>query len=160
MSSKVVYLSGPITGLDYGNARYGWRKGFALMLDEGITVLSPMRHEGHLAEMQQAMSVEALSAFEKENGHLFSHHNMIVAKDRLDIEASAIIIVNLLGAVQPSQGTIWEMGYAAGKGKQMIVVTEAADKVHTSPFIREGNIVVHSLQDAALIVNSLLSEGL
>lgn len=155
-----VYLSGPITGLDYKLARYGWRKAFVDMLDPSITVLSPMRHEGHLAEMQEAMSVEALRDFEKENGHLFSHHNMIVAKDRLDIEASDIVLVNLLEAVKPSQGTIWEMGYAAGKSKQIIVVSAPEDNVHPSPFIREGNIVVHRLEDAALIVNSLLSEGL
>lgn len=160
MSKKTVYLSGPITGLDYGNARYGWRKSFAEMLDDGITVLSPMRHEGHLAEMKEAMSVEALRSFEKENAHLFSHHNMIVAKDRLDIEESALVVVNLLGAAKPSQGTIWEMGYAAGKSKQMIVVKDREDNVHTSPFITEGNITVTSLEDAALIVNSLLSEGL
>lgn len=155
-----VYLSGPITGLDYGNARYGWRRDFYGMLDEQVTVLSPMRHEGHLAEMQEAMSVEALKAFEKDNGHLFSHHDMIVAKDRLDIEQCDIMVVNLLGAEKPSQGTIWEMGYAAGKSKLIIVVSPPEDKVHPSPFIRQGNIVVKTLPEAALIVNSLLSEGL
>lgn len=157
---KAVYLSGPITGMEYGDARYGWRKELAYLLDPSIVVLSPMRHEGHLAEMQEAMSVEALRAFEKENGHLFSHHNMIVAKDRLDIETSDLVVVNLLGAMRPSQGTIWEMGYAAAKGKLMIVVKEKDDKVHTSPFITEGNIIVSKLEDAALIINSLLSEGL
>lgn len=155
-----VYLSGPITGLDYESARYGWRQDFTALLAHHIVVLSPMRHEGHLAEMQVAMSVEALKAFEKDNGHLFSHHDMIVAKDRLDIEASDIVLVNLLGAEKPSQGTIWEMGYAAALKKLTIVVSEDGDKVHNSPFIRQGNIVVKSLSDAALIVNSLLSVGL
>lgn len=159
MKSK-VYLSGPITGMQYGNARFGWRKEFADMLEPNIGVLSPMRHEGHLAEMQEAMSVEALKAFETENHHLFSHHTMIVAKDRLDIEESTLVVVNLLGAVKPSQGTIWEMGYAAGVRKQMIVVIEEGDTVHPSPFITSGNVVVHSLEDAAKVVNSLLSEGL
>lgn len=155
-----VYLSGPITGLDYGNARYGWRKEFAELLAPHITVLSPMRHEGHLAEMTEAMSVEALKAFEKDNGHLFSHHDMIVAKDKLDIEECTIMVVNLLGASKPSQGTIWEMGYAAHARKLTLVVAEEDDKVHNSPFIRQGNIVVHSLHDASLVINSLLSEGL
>lgn len=155
-----VYLSGPITGMDYGNARYGWRKKFAEMLDPSIGILSPMRHEGHLAEMGVPMTVEALKQYEVENGHLFSHPQMIVAKDRLDIEESTIILVNLLGAEKPSQGTIWEMGYAAGKDKLIVVVSEQGDKVHPSPFIRTGNIVVPTLEDAANIINSLLSEGL
>jgi nucleoside 2-deoxyribosyltransferase len=158
--TKSVYLSGPITGMDYGNARFGWRKTFADMLDYGIGILSPMRHEGHLAEMRQPMTVEALQKYETENKHLFSHPVMIVAKDRLDIEQSTVVIVNLLGAEKPSQGTIWEMGYAAALGKQIIVVQEPGDKVHTSPFIVTGNVVVPTLEDAANIVNSLLSEGL
>lgn len=160
MSSKSVYLSGPITGMDYGNARFGWRKTFADMLEEGIGLLSPMRHEGHLAEMQQPMTVEALRRYETENKHLFSHPVMIVAKDWLDIEQSTIVVVNLLGAEKPSQGTIWEMGYAAALGKQMVVVRDDGDTVHTSPFITTGNVVVPTLEDAANIVNSLLSEGL
>lgn len=158
--AKSVYLSGPITGLDYSNARYGWRKVFADMLEDGIHILSPMRHEGHLAEMRQPMTVEALRAYETENKHLFSHPTMIVAKDRLDIEESTIVVVNLLGAEKASQGTIWEMGYAAALGKQMVVIRTPGDRVHTSPFITEGNVVVPTLEDAANIVNSLLSEGL
>lgn len=157
--SAAVYLSGPITGMDYQNARYGWRAEFAALLTPGITILSPMRHEGHLAEMTEKMSVEALKTFEKENGHLFSHHDMIVAKDRLDIETCSIMVVNFLGAQVVSQGTVWEMGYASALKKLTIVVIEDGN-IHKSPFVRQGNIVVGSLNDAALIVNSLLSEGL
>jgi nucleoside 2-deoxyribosyltransferase len=158
MATK-VYLSGPITGMEYGGARFGWRKEFADQMEQGIEVLSPMRHEGHLAEMQEAMSVEALKKFEVENHHLFSHHTMIVAKDRLDIEESTVVVVNLLGAKAPSQGTIWEMGYAAAKGKQIIVIRDPADSVHTSPFITTGNVIVNTLQDAVKVINSLLSTG-
>jgi len=47
-----VYLSGPIAGQTYDDARFGWRKEFAEKMAIGIKVLSPMRHEGHLAEVQ------------------------------------------------------------------------------------------------------------
>lgn len=159
---KTVYLSGPITGLDYSQARYGWRVTLANLFEPGIKVLSPMRHEGHLAEMQEPMSVEALKAFEKENHHLFSHHKMIVAKDELDIEQCDIMVVNLLGAKEVSQGTVYEMGYARGVRKPTIVIMEAdGSNLHKSPFITETPIkVVSTLEDAAKIVNSLLSEGL
>lgn len=155
-----VYLSGPITGLDYANARYGWRKEFLEGLDPGIQVLSPMRHEGHLAEMKTAMSVEALRAFEKEKNHIFSHPKMIVSKDMLDVEQSDLVIVNMLGATKVSQGTIWEMGYAKGKGKQIILITDRMDP-HTSPFVFESaNVIVDNLRDAIMITNSLLSTGI
>lgn len=155
-----VYLSGPITGLDYTNARYGWRQDFADSLDEPIEVLSPMRHEGHLAEMKTPMTREALKAFEKEKNHIFSHPRMIVSKDMLDIEQSDLVVVNLLGASKVSQGTVWEMGYAKGKGKQIVVITDK-DNVHTSPFITESaNVIVDNVDDAVMIVNSLLSTGL
>lgn len=155
-----VYLSGPITGMDYGNARFGWRKTFSEWLEEGIEVLSPMRHEGHLAEMKTAMSVEALKKFEKEKNHIFSHPKMIVSKDMLDVEQSDLVVVNLLGADKVSQGTVWEMGYAKGKGKQIVLITDKGN-VHTSPFVSESaNVVVDNLEDAARIVNSLLSVGI
>lgn len=156
---NTVYLSGPITGLNYSNARYGWRKEFSEMLDGDIDVLSPMRHEGHLAELKGKMSMKALKNFETEKSHLFSHPTMIVSKDRLDIKASTIMVVNLLGAKKVSQGTIYEIGYADAVGVQVVVIKEEGN-VHNSPFITEGHIVVDTLEDAAQIVNSLLSKGL
>lgn len=157
---KAVYLSGPITGLNYKGARCGWRKDFRDMLEPGITVLSPMRHEGHLAELRGPMSVRALRKFETEKNHIFSHPKMIVTKDRLDIKQSSIMVVNLQGATKVSQGTIYEIGYADALGKTIIVVTDEGN-VHNSPFITEAAAqVVDTLEDAAQIVNSLLSEGI
>lgn len=155
-----VYLSGPITGMNYEDARYGWRREFSEGLGHDIVVLSPMRHEGHLAELKTAMSVEALKAFEKEKNHIFSHPRMIVSKDMLDIEQCDLMVVNLLGSTKVSQGTIWEMGYAKGVGKQIVVITKREDP-HNSPFIFESaNVVVDNLQDAIMITNSLLSTGI
>jgi nucleoside 2-deoxyribosyltransferase len=152
-----VYLSGPITGLTYWQARYKWRKTFAEML-EGlggghIVLLSPMRHEGHLAEMKSPIGPETLPS------HLFSHPKLIVAKDFLDIEESTLVVVNFLGSTVVSQGTLIEMGYAKRAGKQIIVISDDTDP-HNSPFIKELGIVVRTLEEAAAIVASLLSEGL
>lgn len=159
-----VYLSGPITGLEYGGARYGWRQEFSQQIaftDSDAVMLSPMRHEGHLAEMKTAMSVDALKAYEKEKNHIFSHPKMIVSKDMLDIDECTIMVVNLLGAAKVSQGTIWEMGYAKAKGKQIVVIKSKDDNIHTSPFITESaSIVVDNLEDAVMIVASLLSKGI
>lgn len=148
-----VYLSGPITGLTYGEARHGWREEFANMLSSGIVSLSPMRHEGHLAELKGPIE----HAYPE---NLFSHPKMIVAKDFLDIDESTIMIVNLLGAQKVSQGTVAEMGYAYAKGKTIITVREEGN-VHNSPFVSEmSDAVVPTLELAAAITNSLLSEGI
>lgn len=147
-----VYLSGPITGLTYKDARFGWRKDFADMMEPGITVLSPMRHEGHLAEIKGKLAKEYPE-------HLFSHPKMIVSKDLLDIDVSDIVVANFLGAKKASIGTVSEMGYARAKGKTIITIMEKGN-IHEHPFVTElSNAVVTSLSDAVAIVNSLLSEG-
>lgn len=153
-----VYLSGPITGLTYSEARFGWRKKFAEMLAglgaEHVILLSPMRHEGHLAEMKATPILP-----DNLPTHLFSHARMIVAKDLLDIDESTIMVVNFLGSTKVSQGTLIEMGYAKKAGVQMVIVSDGQDP-HNSPFIGEMGIVVKTLEEAAAIVASLLSEGI
>lgn len=149
-----VYLSGPITGLHYGPARYGWRKDFAALLGKGIVALSPMRHEGHLAEMQEAIGPDSLPK------NLFSIPKMIVEKDFLDIRESTVMVVNLLGATEVSQGTLVEIGYAKALGKTIVTIREEGN-VHKSPFVIEcSSVVCQTLEQAAIIVNSLLSEGI
>lgn len=153
-----VYLSGPITGLTYKEARYGWRAVFTKLLrDLGrrkITVLSPMRHEGHLAEMKKLPILP-----DNLPTHLFSHPKMIVTKDFLDIDESTVMVVNLLGATAVSQGTLIEMGYARKAGVTMVIIRDPGNP-HNSPFIAEMGIVVNTLEEAAAIVASLLSEGI
>ena len=148
-----VYLSGPITGLTYNAARFGWRKEMGDALEaSGHTPLSPMRHEGHLAEVKGKLA-------KMYPEHLFSHPKMIVAKDLLDIDASNIVVANFLGAKKPSIGTISELGYAYAKGKTIITIMEEGC-IHDHPFIRElSSSVVGKLDDAIAIVVSLLSEG-
>ncbi len=49
-ATGTVYLAGPILGKTYADCRFGWRQEVALAMLPGITVLSPMRHEGYLSE--------------------------------------------------------------------------------------------------------------
>lgn len=159
---KVVYLSGPITGLTYGDARFTWRTVAAdALAEDGIVPLSPMRHEGHLAELAEtAMTDEVLSEFQKKNGNMFSHSKMIVAKDFLDIDQSSLMLVNFLGATAVSKGTQVEFGYAKAKGKPIITVMEQEGNPNDGPFVRElSDGIFGSLEEALIVVRSLLSEG-
>lgn len=154
-----VYLSGPILGLTYDEARYGWRSEFADKLQDigsAAVVLSPMRHEGYLAELRQE-KIELGSLPE----NMFSRPKMIAAKDFLDIDKSSIVVANFLGAQRISQGTLIELGYAMARGKTVIVIQRPDDKVHTSPFIGViADSVVSTLDEAVAIVASLTSEGI
>lgn len=151
-----VYLSGPIAGLTYTDARYGWRDHAAARLKSGITVLSPMRHEGHLAEIKSPLE----SAGQLD--HFFSGSKIIFEKDRLDIERSDIVLVNLLGATtRVSIGTVAEIGMAYTLGKQIILVMEDSGNIHDHPFVTvPASLRLNNLDDAIYAINALLSEGI
>lgn len=153
-----VYLSGPITGLTYKQARFGWRAEVAEKLKlEGIGVLSPMRHEGHLAELARKTIKAGMP--EPVFNHFFSKPKMIVAKDFLDIDMSDLMLVNFSGSKKVSQGTIAEMGYAYAKDKPIITVMEPGN-IHDSVFVKEmSDAVLDNMDDAIAIISSLLSEG-
>lgn len=149
-----VYLSGPITGLGYQEARYGWRRDVqAALWGESITVLSPMRHEAHLAEMSTIDTHYP--------DHFFSKAKVIVEKDRLDIKRSDIMLVNVLGAQRVSIGTVSEIAMAYEQGKQTILVMEDSGNPHEHPFVTElVSLRLNNLDDAVAAIKSLLSEGI
>lgn len=151
-----VYLSGPIAGLTYKEARYGWREYVTNNLAPGIHALSPMRHEGHLAEIRGPLDPA------DQTDHFFSGSRIIVEKDRLDIERSDIMLVNLLGATaRPSLGTVAEIGMAYVLGRKIVLVIEDAGNPHDHPFVTiPAALRLNNLDDAIYAINSLLSEGL
>src|SRR6266496_3983065 len=127
-----IYLAGPITGLTYEQARFGWRKEFATYLDFNIESLSPMRQESHLAEIKNI------------DGHGYDYNQLstnkgIFSKDILDIERCDLAVFNFLGATKVSVGSIWEMGYAYARGKPIILVMEPDRKnIHDHLFVTEA----------------------
>lgn len=143
-----VYLSGPIMGLTYDEARYGWRAYVAERLLPGIEPLSPMRQEGPLS-----------GSPEKQVNHIFSHAHMIVRKDWLDIQACDMMMVNLLGAKAISRGTLVEIGMAYALGKTIITIMEPTGNLHDHPFVRELSIMADNIDDAIVITNAMLSVG-
>ena len=151
-----VYLSGPILGETYESARYGWRKLVALQLLPGIQVLSPMRHEGHLAEHTGPINNDIIDS----PTHFFAGAKIIVEKDMLDIRRCDLVLVNLLGATKVSIGTVSEMGMAFAMDKTIITVIEP-DNIHQHPFVTEtSSLVLDNLDDAIYAINSLLSVGI
>lgn len=147
-----VYLAGPISGLTYREARFGWRQEVASRLDPGITVLSPMRHEGHLSEVQGALKKDYPD-------HFFSKSKVIFQKDVLDIKRADVVLVNFLGVTDVSKGSLVEIGMAYAWDKFIIVLIDEGG-IYDHPFVTEpASAVLHNLDDAIAIINSLLSEG-
>ncbi len=152
----VVYLAGPILGKTYEDCRYGWRQEVALGMHSGITVLSPMRHEGHLSEHTGTIEDDVID----NATHFFAGSKIIFAKDVLDIRNCDIVLANFLGATRPSLGTVSEIGMAYVMGKTIITVMET-DNIHRHPFVVEPSaLVLDNLDDAITAINSLLSTGI
>jgi len=152
-----IYLSGAITDLTYDEARYGWRQEIASLFDKNIIALSPMRHEGHLAELKGPITDKALIP----HSHLLSHPKMIVAKDFLDIDECTIVVINFQGKKKPGRSSFIELGYAKAKGKTIIMIANDDDPICSHPFTSTiSDVIVSSVKDAAIVVNSLLSEGI
>lgn len=153
-----VYLAGPITGLSYEQARNGWRQDFAALLLPSIEPLSPMRQEGHLAE------VKKIAAHGYEHNPLSSSRG-IIAKDLLDIERCDLVVMNFLGAKKVSIGSVWEMGYAKKCGKPIVLIIEARQPIsaanpHNHLFIVDtADFTCHGVSAAADIVNAVLLSG-
>ena len=151
-----VYLSGPILGTTYEDARYGWRKQVALGLLPGIQVLSPMRHEGHLSEHIGPIDIDVID----NASHFFSQSKIMFAKGVLDIRSCDIVLANFLEATWPSLGTVSEIGMAYILNKTIVTVM-ADTNIHRHPFVLEPSaLVLDNLDDAITAINSLLSTGI
>lgn len=108
---KHVYLAGPITGLEFDEAK-DWRDEFIEKLARrGWNGLSPMR------DKEEFRIKGKLSAF-------FDEGAAAVDRDLRDIEKSEAVIINFRDAAAVSLGSSAEMGYAYALGRPIIVVVE------------------------------------
>lgn len=156
--NRLVYLSGPILGCTYNDARYGWRKYVSDRMEPGIQVLSPMRQEGHLKEIWAEK--EIAESVTTEQSHFMARPRSIYFKDLLDVKMCDLMILNLLEAKSVSRGSLVELGWASALGKHVITVMENTGNVHDHPFIREASaMVLDNVDDAIDCTNSLLIPG-
>lgn len=115
---KAVYLAGPITDLSYGSAN-NWRdEATAEAIGLGYDVYSPMRGKD---DLQDEGAIDATAYLD------------VYARDVHDIEASDVILINMLGPKPPMIGTMVELGYALHAGKFIILVIEPWQQL-ASPF--------------------------
>jgi hypothetical protein len=149
MIQYLVYLSGPITGLNYQGST-DWREYVTRSFPPHIQGVSPMRGKRYLNDGKVI-----------ENGRFtfpLSTDSAINSRDRFDTLRSTAILVNLLGATMGSLGTAMEIAWAHDHGIPIIAAMEPEGNPHDHPMIRSCiNVLVTSLDEAIEAVVSLVS---
>jgi hypothetical protein len=145
----VVYLSGPITGLTYGDST-GWRSKTAMDLAfAGIKTSSPMRGKAFL---DTGKELSALG----DTGHGIASPLGITARDRFDTINAKCLLVNLLGAKRVSIGTMIELGWADMARVPIVIVMEP-DNIHQHCIVQAvAGYIVGTLGEGVEMVTWLL----
>ena len=135
--AKLVYLCGPISGVDLDSARR-WRAEFTADLLPGIETLSPMR----------GGTWPDISA------------KVITDRDRFDTMRSDMIVANFQDATSVSIGSMIELGWADAK-RIPIVSIMGPDSCHQHEMVMQiVTWVCHGVHEAADVVNTTLTPGL
>jgi nucleoside 2-deoxyribosyltransferase len=150
-----IYLAGPMTGLTFEQA-HNWRapwSDFVKMIEiDGYVPLSPTRDESFASK-------DAIPEGETVFTPTFDNGDIHVQRDLQDINQSAVILMNMIGAQKVSIGSIAEMGYAYSLGKPIVLVMEPEDNPHEHVFTTEmANYRTESLRAAVDVLHSIRNE--
>jgi hypothetical protein len=150
MIRYLCYLSGPISGITYGQAT-DWREYATQCFPPHIQGVSPMRAKRHLDDGNK-LGADQPSTFP------LSTDRAINARGRMDTLRSSAILVNLLGAEKASIGTAMEIAWAYDHKIPIVAAMEPDGNVHDHPMIRDCITVrVTSLDEAIEAVVELIS---
>lgn len=154
-SLGMVYLAGPIANVS-GAQAVDWRDDATTFLqNHGFRVRNPMRSK-HAALGPMAKISNNFNDY-KDYGTFFKSR-AIMARDFNDVKQSDGILVNLLGATQPSLGTIMEMAWAYAMQKPCVVMIEATGNPHDNhPMIHEAmSFRVENFDDGLYAIYTIL----
>lgn len=157
LPDRQIYMAGPITGLDYDDAAKGWRVDFPKLLNPHIHAFSPMRGKNHLDGLLEKIT-------DREADYPYSPistASAIVARDHNDVYLCDAMVANFLDAPRASLGTAIEFGWAHAYKKPIIMVVEPdGSNVHDHLMLTEiAGYRVHTLDDAAIVINHLFTPG-
>lgn len=157
--SKTIYLAGPITGLNYDDARNGWRKTFANILKareaNHIHCFSPMREKEFLEKDQ---CIEGTADYESLHG--FGTPQGILTRDHNDVHNCDVMVANFTGAKKVSIGTCVEFGFAHSYRKPAIIIMEPATTITTERTVVREIVPAHVwVEGKNSIGKFLISQG-
>lgn len=148
-----VYLSGPITGLDYG-AAIGWTDYAKAQLSiSKINGFRPLRGKKFLKEETELLNAMGYPEIP------VSTPKGIVHRDRYDVESCDAMLVNVLGAKSKSIGTMFEMAWAFMLHKPVVLVMEKEHNVHHHAFVEQAcTYWVYDLDYGIELINLILRD--
>lgn len=114
--SVYIYLAGPITGCNDEGAN-SWRDDFATRLFQThphFVGVSPLRCEPIIGDIYKPQY----------DDNQFGTPEVIGAKNKMDVARCDLTMAYLPADNPPSIGTLQEIGWAAGMGKPIILVTD------------------------------------
>lgn len=131
---KTVYLSGPITGLTYGEST-DWRAYATADLSAvGLKAISPMRGKEYLAQLNGPISGHGRDYVSLS---VLSTPPAVVTRDRFDTTRCDVVLMNLLGAKAISIGTMVELGWADAARRPIIAAVEPEGNAHDHMFVNQ-----------------------
>jgi len=148
--SKLVYLAGPIDGLNYESCT-NWREyAIAELKKDGITGLSPMRAKEFLKEHLRIVDLVS--------EHILASDSGVTARDKWDVMRSDAVLFNLLEAEKISIGTMVEYGWASAFDKPIVTVMEKQSNVHEHLMVRRLSAYrVETLEEGLTVVKALFA---
>lgn len=157
---KTIYLAGPITGLTHDQARYGWRKEFAELIERmgfhHIHCRSPMRGKEILKDFGTLTSGKGYP------DDPMTSASGITTRDRNDVRTSdAMIACFLESGGKLSGGTFIEYGWADAYRVPIIGIGDETDpNLHHLMAQSLIGYRVDTLEEGAMVVGRLLTPGL
>lgn len=155
MNPSLVYLSGPISGLTFGECT-DWREYVTRAFPPHIQGVSPLRAKRFLQEVGK---------IEKSYAFPLATDRGINTRDHFDVLRSTVMLVNLLGCTKDnpstrvSIGTVGEMAWAWDHQIPIVCAMEPDGlNVHDHPMLNEWiNYRVASLDEAIEITVAVIS---
>jgi nucleoside 2-deoxyribosyltransferase len=156
--NRSVYLCGPITGLTFNEAKYGWRaQVHAALTPFGIECLSPMRSkEGdHFTDAQQ----KSLSPMGS-NIDVMSTPRGLTSRDRFDTLRCGLLFCNVVGATKISAGSMIELGWADGKHTPILLVMEKGNIHEHAMVVDLASWIVPTTEEGIEVAKAVFKSGL
>jgi len=147
MSKYLIYLAGPIAGLDYKEGSE-WRQYVINNINEEIHCLSPLRNKAYLNNQGNLNGTFDDWPLSTQRG--------IYARDRFDCHRADALLVNLLGAKTVSIGTCMEIAWAAQNNTPIVLIMED-ENLHDHPMLKEAcPFIVDDVDDGIELITSIL----
>ena len=147
-NENTVYLAGPISGCEFGECVH-WREEFMESMPACITCLSPMRGKLYLKSLGKIQHTEY-------EDWVLCRDDAIMARDYFDCNRADVVVVNLLGTMRVSIGTVMEIAWCFARHTPIVFIMEEHN-IHDHPMIRAcGGFRTTTIAEAKRVVLAIL----